>query len=194
MKARIGSSHLGICVSDLDRSVRFYTEVLAADELALYSLDEVMPKTYRFYLETPANTRAFSKFLAIDGLLIELLYYTRGGSPAGYIGPAKRRPMNQLGFTHLALRISDVDEFKATLEKVEKYGGIVVKGGRIIAEVFDGEPIECVFVTDPDGTRVELMRMPDHYPVGNTVYRRRRFELDTDPNPNPPPVLSRLVF
>ncbi len=194
MKATIGGSHLGICVSDLDRSVRFYTEVLAADELVLYSLDEVMPKNYRVYLETPADTKAYSKFLAIDGLLIELLYYTRGGFSRGNIGSAKRRPMNQLGFTHLALRIADVTEFNATLEKVEKYGGLVIKEGRIIAEEFDGQPIECIFVTDPDGTRVELMRMPDHYPIGNTVYRRRKFELDTDPNPNPPPVLSRFLF
>jgi lactoylglutathione lyase len=175
-KARIGMSHLGICVSDLRRSVDFYTKALGAEELGRYALDEVMPRNYRQWMELPEDIAATSLFLWLDGLLIELLYFMRGDSPGGHVGPAQRRPMNQLGFTHLGLRIADVAEFKSTLARVSEFGGQLLPNGHINAEEFEGEPIECVLATDPDGTRIEVMRMPDNYPVGGTIYRPRKLE------------------
>src|SRR5271155_915983 len=111
-------SHLGICVSDLERSLRFYCEGLGfapaeshvvGDEFGrLMELDGVVLR---------------SQFIRRDGVAIELLPYS---SPAT-TGEPVRRPMNQLGLTHLSVRVDDVDAVAAV---VESLGGTVVEGTR----------------------------------------------------------------
>jgi len=80
--------------------------------------------------------------------MIELLYYDRPGS----VGPAERRPMNDFGLTHLALRVDNVD---AVIER------IVEQGGRAYPHTRVETPLGIlVFCTDPDGTRIELWQKP----------------------------------
>jgi predicted enzyme related to lactoylglutathione lyase len=64
--------------------------------------------------------------------------------------------MNQLGLTHLSVRVDDVDAVAAV---VEARGGSVVSGTRTI--LGDGETsLDLVYCTDPDGVRIELMKLP----------------------------------
>ena len=88
--------------------------------------------------------------LARDGVTIELLGYL---SP-DCIGDGSRRPMNQLGLTHLHCRVDDVDAVAAAIEEL---GGTVVRATRT---TFDpaGNPLDFLYCTDPDGVRIELMR------------------------------------
>ena len=57
--------------------------------------------------------------LSRDGVTIELLGFR---SPAT-IGDTARRPMNQLGLTHLSIRVDEVDAVASTIEAL---GGTVV--------------------------------------------------------------------
>jgi predicted enzyme related to lactoylglutathione lyase len=74
-----------------------------------------------------------------------------------HVGPAGRRPMNQLGFTHIAVWVSDLD---AAAERVCEYGGTIVQS---TYTSFDHPKLQGRWVmgTDPDGVRVELLQYPD---------------------------------
>ena len=87
-------SHLGICVSDLERSVRFYCEGLGFE---LVQSHTVGPEFGR--LMEVDDVALQSRFVRRDGVSIELLHFD---SP-GHSGEPARRPMNQLGITHLSL-------------------------------------------------------------------------------------------
>ena len=64
------------------------------------------------------------------------------------------RALNQLGLTHLSFRIRDIDGF---LDRVKAAGGRVLEDGRI--DIRDGLG-GVVFVTDPDGTKIEVIEAP----------------------------------
>ena len=91
-------------------------------------------------------------FVRRDGVSIELLHFD---SP-GHTGEPVRRPMNQLGLTHLSLRVEDLE---AVSQVIESLGGAVVGGGTRTTFGTSGE-LDFVDCTDPDGVRVELMHLP----------------------------------
>ncbi len=137
-------SHLGICVSDLAASLRFWCDGLGFAEVASH---EVGPE-FGPLMELEGVALS-SRMVHRDGLTIELLAFA---SPAP-VGPAVRRPMNQLGLTHLSLRVDDIDAVAAA---VEAAGGTVVRATRTALDL-GGTPLDFVFCTDPDGVRIELM-------------------------------------
>jgi glyoxylase I family protein len=137
-------SHFGICVRDLERSLRFYCEALGFEKAETH---DVGPEFAALMdLDDVAMT---SQFIRRDGTAIELLAFT---TPEP-IGPAERRPVQQLGLTHLSFRVADVD---ATAARMVALGGTRVDSSRTTID-FGGTPLEFVYCTDPDGTRVELM-------------------------------------
>ena len=93
-----------------------------------------------------------SVMLSRDGLTIELLGYTA----PGHSGSGRRRPMNELGFTHLSLRVDDVDEVAAV---IERFGGTVLAATRTPLDM-GGVHLDFLYCTDPDGVRIELMKLP----------------------------------
>ena len=135
-------SHLGVCVSDLDRSLRFYVDGLGFEVFARFDLT-------RQIAEVDPPVVVTSLFIQREALRLELLHYR---SPGAIGHPATRR--NQLGLTHLSLIVDDVD---AAADRLEEFGGAIVEGTRSGADEPDG--VQIIFVADPDGTRVELMRL-----------------------------------
>jgi catechol 2,3-dioxygenase-like lactoylglutathione lyase family enzyme len=132
-------SHVGICVSDIERSTRFYTEGFGF--VVSHSLEAGPPLDTM--TELPGlNLKA--TFLKLDGTVIELLFHVY---PAA-IGAVERRPMNQLGLTHLSFIVSDL---ATVTERIARYGG------RIYPQTLVKIPAgELMFCTDPDGVRIEL--------------------------------------
>ena len=61
--------------------------------------------------------------------------------------------MNQVGLTHLSLRVDDVEAAAATIEAL---GGSVVRSTRTTLE-FGDSTLDFLYCTDPDGVRIELM-------------------------------------
>jgi lactoylglutathione lyase len=138
-------NHVGQCVTDLERSKRFYCELLGfAFEREITPPDELSATLMRL---TPPLAMTAS-YLARDGLVLELLHY---GAP-GQTVPANARAMNQPGLTHISLSVEDLD---GVLARVAEFGGEVLADTNIGAGVF---------ITDPDGQLVELLPMD---------YRRR---------------------
>ena len=133
-------SHVGICVSDLERSMRFYCDGLGFTAAERHEVGSELGHV----LEVPGEVKLTSPFLRKDGLSLELLHYD---SPGVTGTPSQHR--NQLGFTHLSFVVEDVDAAIAHL---------VAHGGTLLPETRFDLGIGLVFLADPDGTRVELMR------------------------------------
>jgi len=133
-------NHLGQCVTDLERSKRFYCELLG------FTLDrEINPpdegSATLLGLEPPLGLTA--SYLVRNGLTLELLYFAADGQTRPY----RPRSMNEPGLTHISLSVDDLD---ATLGRVGDFGGEVVAGTNIGA---------AAFIRDPDGQLVELLPM-----------------------------------
>jgi len=135
-------THLGICVSDLDRSLAFYREALGFREVG--RLDVGDDATARI-LEVE-GTRLRLVYLERDGWRIELLHY----DAPGHRGTGERRAMNELGLTHLSFAVETLD---AVAESIEKHGGRVLQSTR--SAFRSGN--RGLFALDPDGTRIELI-------------------------------------
>jgi catechol 2,3-dioxygenase-like lactoylglutathione lyase family enzyme len=140
-------SHVGICVSDLERSLRFYCEGLGFEQVASHQVGE----EFAALMEVD-GVRLASRMLARDGVTIELL----GFESPGTTGDGGRRPMNQLGLTHLSLRVDDVDGVAAVIEEL---GGTVVTATRTSFDLPEAR-LDFLYCTDPDGVRIELMDLP----------------------------------
>lgn len=135
-------SHVGLCVSDLERSLRFYRDVLGfAEDSRRPALSfEGEPAATLLGL---ADLELRAVYLVRDGFRLELLAFPR----PGVVGGGAPREMNRLGFTHLSFEVEDLD---ALLPAIGEAGGQVLDASRI--------PV-AVFCTDPDGTRLELVQV-----------------------------------
>ncbi len=142
----IRPSHLGLCVGDLERSLRFYCDGLGFTEAEGYDLDEQMLDGLDRALEVSRPVRLRSQMITNGELKIELLHFAE---PAPTGTPSDSR--GRIGFTHLSFFVEDVDRVASALESL---------GGRILTGTRTQLGYEVVFVADPDGARVELMAPP----------------------------------
>jgi lactoylglutathione lyase len=133
-------SHVGVCVTDLERSMRFYVDGLGFEQFARFELARPIAE-----VDDPCELT--SLFIQRGHLRVELLHYK---SPGAFGRPSMRR--NQLGITHFSFVVDDVDEAAAALVE---YGGTIIEGTRSGQDDPDG--VQIIFLADPDGTRVELM-------------------------------------
>ncbi len=139
-------SHVGVCVADLDRSIAFYRDALGFEELHHMSVRGA--DAARLLALDDVELEAV--YLRRDGVVVELLAY---GAP-GVERVDTPRPMNRAGLTHLSLRVSDFD---AVLVRIEAHGGHVLRDTETRQPAYD---MAVVFVTDPDGARIELLQAP----------------------------------
>lgn len=142
-------NHTGQVVTDLQRSKRFYEEVLGFT--SWYEIEPPDEATSQLLqLPPPLGTKV--AYLTLDGFVLELMQYTAPGATA----PRRTRTMNEPGLTHLSLSVDDVH---ATAERAVEYGGEIVEGSDIG---------HALFIRDPDGQLLELLpasyrdRLPPH--------------------------------
>jgi catechol 2,3-dioxygenase-like lactoylglutathione lyase family enzyme len=139
----VGSAfnHLGQCVTDLDRSRRFYQEVLGFELLRAINPPD-SPSDTLLRLTPPIAMTAC--YLRRDGLILELLHFAGDGAAPL---PPRERVMNEPGLTHISVSVGDIPE---TCERIREYGG----------DVLDDTDIGMgLFVRDPDGQLIELLPM-----------------------------------
>ena len=140
-------SHLGICVSSLDRSIPFYRDVLGFIEVSKTTVgSEISPL---IEIDAP-DLQLQSHFLERDHMRLELMEF-KAPKPTGN---SERTPFNHLGLTHMAVRVS---EFGDILDKVLEYGGKVLDH-TLVGQKDIG--VELIYVIDPDGVRIELIKLP----------------------------------
>jgi catechol 2,3-dioxygenase-like lactoylglutathione lyase family enzyme len=131
-------NHVGLCVTDLERSRRFYeavlgftfrNELLAIPDAATSKLLQVEP---------PVGLSAV--YLEKDGFVLELIHFDRPGNPM-----ARERSFTEPGLTHLSLTI---DDMAAACALVAEHGG------EVLTETDLGM---AVMIRDPDGQLIELL-------------------------------------
>jgi lactoylglutathione lyase len=131
-------NHTGQVVTDLERSKRFYQEVLGFE----FWYDLRPPDSLAAKLncvEPPLEISA--AYLTLDGLVLELMHYAAPGAAAAY----RTRTMNEPGLTHLSISVEDI---RATAQKAVEYGGQVIE---------DSDIGVALFIRDPDGQLLELL-------------------------------------
>jgi len=136
-------THLGICVSDLARSLRFYRDVLGCQEVGRLEMEGGGASV----INGLEGVKLRAIYLERDGWRLELLAFPE----PGWVGPQAPRPMNQLGLTHLSLRVEDLDGICA---QIEAAGGGLLPETRIGGA---GAPTRAIMAHDPDGLRLELI-------------------------------------
>jgi len=138
-------SHLGIGVSDMERSLRFYQDCLGfRHEHELRVAGEPTDTLLRL-----RGVDLHAVYLTRDGVRIELL---RFASPPG--PPRRARAMNEHGLAHLSFRTADLDATLAALRAA---------GERVLEETVIRFPefrSAACFVVDPDGQLIELVQAP----------------------------------
>ncbi|MCU1426550.1 MAG: glyoxalase/bleomycin resistance/dioxygenase family protein [Actinomycetia bacterium] len=139
MPDRVAFNHLGQCVTDLERSKRFYVDLFDFTlEREIKPPDDLSAKLLG--LEPPLGMTA--SYLRRDGLVLELLHFAAKAPKAH-----PPRVMNEPGLTHISVSVDDVD---AVLARVPDYGGDVLADTNIGFGVF---------VRDPDGQLIEILPM-----------------------------------
>ena len=140
----IAVSHIGLCVSDLDRAMQIYCDGLGFEPADRYDIGDEVAHT----LEVETRVELVSQMIQRDGFKIELLGWI---SPTVEGTPSTRR--NQLGITHLSFTVQDLPAVEARLVEL---GCAVLESTRTTIP-FPGGRTELLFLADPDGTRLELM-------------------------------------
>ncbi|HET6963565.1 MAG TPA: VOC family protein [Acidimicrobiales bacterium] len=133
-------NHFGHCVTDLDRSSRFYCSLFGFVETRRIEVPDD-PTSQLLSVEKPVGLRA--AYLEKDGATLELLAFDRAGNPA-----ARRRPFNEPGLTHMSFC---VDDLAAACSAAVDLGGSVIEGTDIGGM--------AVMIRDPDGQPIELLPM-----------------------------------
>jgi lactoylglutathione lyase len=133
-------NHVGLCVTDLERSRRFYEEVLGFAHQRDLPVPDVAASRL---LQVPEPVGCTAVYLELEGFVLELLHFDRDGNE-----PRRERSFTEPGLTHISF---SVDDIAATCALVEQHGGEVLRdtdmGGLAIN------------VRDPDGQTLELLPM-----------------------------------
>jgi lactoylglutathione lyase len=129
-------NHVGICVTDLERSKTFYEQVL---QFRYWWELEAPDEGTSQLLQIPAPVGLKAVYLVRDGLVLELLYYSEATAK-----PFRERVMNEPGLTHLSFSVGDIP---AVVEKVVPNGGQVMEESDMKA---------AIIIRDPDGQLIEL--------------------------------------
>jgi catechol 2,3-dioxygenase-like lactoylglutathione lyase family enzyme len=138
--------HVGLVVSDLERSRRFYAEALGLEEV---------PR--------PSNFTFDGAWFRFGGTELHLLAeeHTTGGAGQGDAGEGAARGLT----SHLAFEVDDLEHALTTLRR----HGVELEGGPMPR----GDGVTQVFFLDPDGYVLELFqwthedqrRAPERAPV-----------------------------
>src|SRR2546428_13485519 len=106
-------THIGLGVSDLGRSLRFYRDLLGFRPVHELEVEGEPADTL---LRLP-DVKLRAAYLERDGVTLELLHFARPPAP-----PPRRRPMHEHGLTHLSFRAADLDATLAALRPAGERG------------------------------------------------------------------------
>ncbi len=140
-------NHTGHVVTDLERSKRFYQEVLGFR--FWYEITPPDGPTAKLSgLTPPLGTTA--SYLTLDGFVLELMHYSAPGATVTF----RLRTMNEPGLTHLSISVDDVH---VTAAKAVEFGGVLIE---------ESDLGVALFIRDPDGQLIELLPVTyrDHLP------------------------------
>jgi catechol 2,3-dioxygenase-like lactoylglutathione lyase family enzyme len=143
----VGAAHTGITVVDLERSLSFWRDTLGFE---VFVRDTLSGEPLERITGVHGGAMSFAILLVPGGHQIKLMQYI---APAGreHLRP---RP-SDVGTVHLALYVEDIHAFVAGVRAAGWHAagpGFTVPVGPLKGATF-------VYLTDPDGTTIELVQM-----------------------------------
>jgi len=146
----ISADHTGITVSNLERSLAFWRDVLG----------------FEFSHTAHQKGELAEEITGVEGAEIKLaVLKTPGGHKIElleYLAPADRKRTNlrpcDVGSAHVALHVDDLD---AILDKITAAGGNAAGKPQTLTKGPNAGK-RVVYVRDPDGTTIEFMQPPKH--------------------------------
>ncbi|MBI3973150.1 MAG: VOC family protein [Chloroflexi bacterium] len=144
-----GFHHSGFTVSDMERSLAFYRDVLGLPVVADMQPEADYPARVTGFLG--ATFRIVFLQLAPGGHILELIQYkTRAGEP---LPLATNRP----GCGHICFL---VDDLPAVYERLHKQQGVTFVSAPVPITQGANRGGYAVYLRDPDGITVELLQRP----------------------------------
>ena len=131
-------NHIGLVVSDLQRSKSFYEEVLGFR--SWYEDAPVDAATAKLLgLAPPLGVQ--TSYLTLGECFLELIHFS---APEAEVTRSERS-MDQTGLSHLSI---SVDDIRTTAARAVEYGGEIVEGSDLGL---------ALLIRDPDGQFLELL-------------------------------------
>jgi len=135
-------SHVCISVSDMERSLAFYRDVLGLEPIFDVALDgDGMAAATG---EVGAHGRMVGCKVPGSGVTLELLCF-------GHARAASRGTGRGTGYTNISLSVDDLDA---------SYDALVAAGATPLQKPFVVGGVRMFFVADPDGTPIEVISFP----------------------------------
>jgi len=141
---RVG--HIGVCVSDLQRSLRFYCDLLGFRPLTKVHIDDPLSAKLLRLPEIDQDT----VFVERDGVRLAIFAFRKPAT----LGNGEPRELNRTGMAALMLRVDDLDGMLVAMRAA---------GVRVLEDTRIEHPdwgSKLAFVCDPDGLLVELIEIP----------------------------------
>jgi len=123
-----GFNHIGLTVTDLDASTRFFVDTLGWE---LKGKDNDYPASF-----------------VSDGEMLITLWQTT--EPSKAITFDRK---NNVGLHHLAISVKSLDALNTLYERVKKSPGVVIE---FAPELFYGGPSKHMMIREPSGNRLEF--------------------------------------
>jgi catechol 2,3-dioxygenase-like lactoylglutathione lyase family enzyme len=148
-----GLHHGNIVVSDLERSKRFYTEILGL----------------QIVMETEINEPEFARGVGIPGTIVRGVFLAVPNTPTviemfQYTAPRKSVPLNpkglpsDIGIGHLCFQVDDIE---AVYGKLKEKGIPFVSSPVTIPKTHkDVGGVRFCYFKDPDGILLEILSLP----------------------------------
>lgn len=127
-----GINHLGLSVSNLEKSAQFFTEILG-------------------WREAGGKPNYPAKFVT-DGKLFITLWQVKDTN--SYV-PFNRK--SNVGLHHLALTVNSFETLDKLHERFKKTDGVVIEFG---PELNQGGPTKHMMIREPSGNRIEFAHRP----------------------------------
>ena len=137
--------HVGITVSNIDRTFNFYNKYFGFKYVRGGLFDKGFFKDKNnLYKQPEGATGRYGFISSIDGIILELFEF----SPTS---PAKPANWSQAGYHHICIKVPNMKETMEMMQKdgVEFFFPPVDRGDR-------RHGLHWVFLTDPDGNYLEL--------------------------------------
>ncbi|MGZ4728549.1 MAG: VOC family protein [Acidimicrobiales bacterium] len=142
----LGVTHIGLCVSDFERSLRFYTEGLGFEVAEGWDI----PSALAHLAEVPPPIDVRSQMIVRDGWKLELLGWRTPNAEGLAL-----QTRGQIGFTHLSIHVSDL---LAVEQRLVALGATAIESTRSHIPMPTGS-MDVLFLADPDGIRIELVQV-----------------------------------
>jgi glyoxylase I family protein len=137
--------HYSHCVSDIERSRAFYTDVLGFEVVGEFDFDD--PATAKVMGVPGCKFKGI--FMKRDGMRIEIIGFSEPAPDRS----VRKRQANEIGHSHLSFYVKSLNE---SLDYLRSKGVTIEENTRTTL----GMGIECCVVRDPDGFPIEIVEQP----------------------------------